>query len=158
MLVKSCRLYPFLPKSREELIQRLFDCQESVELTLLIRLARKEKLWMHATKAHKRLVVLRKAARKGLAPSAPPKPCEVSVAVRAWDGRAEGYGDKCVVVQPGTMCEVWKRDASGWALVVTNEGGRGWQGRAVLPFLLMSCADRNMAHASLTVMSQAAVV
>jgi len=124
--VRSCRPYPFLPKLQEELLARLLDCPDPVELTIMVRAARRQGLWKEAARAHKRLSELRRACPKGPPVSASPAWCEVAVASKAWDGTAAGYGERCAIVQPGALCEVWKRDPSGWALVATSANSRGW--------------------------------
>eukprot|EP00913_Durusdinium_trenchii_P015889 g14932.t1 len=44
----------------------------------------------------------------------------------AWDGPGAGYGEQCVAVLPGTMCEVLRRGPQGWLLVWTSGNQRGW--------------------------------
>jgi len=108
-------------------LRRLQECGEAVELTVLIRAARRAHgLYTEAAKAHQRLVELRRHVPKGPAPSAAPASAEVAVASKSWDGKALGYGEKCVAVEQGELCEVWRRDDSGWLLVSTSQGSRGW--------------------------------
>jgi hypothetical protein len=129
MMVRSCRPYPFLPKGpdvEEQLKRRLEECESAPELTILIRAARRLSLWREAARAHTRLVQLRKLLPKGPAPSSAPSSCEVAVVNKHWDGSTSGFGGDCVTVEPGMLCEVWRRDPSGWVMIVTSNGDRGW--------------------------------
>ncbi|CAK9085621.1 unnamed protein product [Durusdinium trenchii] len=130
--IKSCRPFSFLPKSTEELSQRLKISQEYSELLILIRAARRKALWAQAAKAFGRLQQLPEPdlrpggrARPGAAKVAPAAR-EVLVAGKAWDGPGAGYGEQCVAVLPGTMCEVLRRGPQGWLLVWTSGNQRGW--------------------------------
>eukprot|EP00928_Gymnodinium_smaydae_P099927 TRINITY_DN966_c3_g1_i1.p1 TRINITY_DN966_c3_g1~~TRINITY_DN966_c3_g1_i1.p1 ORF type:complete len:1532 (-),score=349.65 TRINITY_DN966_c3_g1_i1:31-4626(-) len=125
--VRSCRPYPFLPKTSEELCNRLRLCADYAEQAVLVRAARRHGLFREAHVGHRRLALLWHGKKpKGARRTAPPAPCEVRVASKAWDGRAAGYGASCVTVRRGTLCEIWQVDESGWLLVVTSDGGRGW--------------------------------
>jgi len=130
--VRSCRPFSFLPKDEDQLLRRLEECADASELTILVRTARRRGLWRQAASAHVRLSALRSASAKGPAPSAAPAACEVAVVCKAWDGPTAGYGEKSVVVEPGTLCEVLRRDASGWMLVATSTKAKGWCSPRVL--------------------------
>eukprot|EP00435_Cladocopium_sp_Y103_P063498 s868_g25.t1 len=56
--------------------------------------------------------------RQGYVPKkhgAAPARREVLVSGKSWDGPQAGFGEQCVVVEPGLMCEVLRRDR-GWLL------------------------------------------
>lgn len=125
-VARSCRPFPFLPKNKAEIVHRMEECRDAVELTIFIRAARRFGHFAEAAEAHRRLGDLRKLVPKGPAASASPASAEVAIASKAWDGRALGFGDKCVSVEVGTICEVWRRDESGWLLVITSQRSRGW--------------------------------
>jgi len=124
-MVRSCRPFAFLPKDKGEMLQRLAVCQEAAELTILIRASRRGHEFVKAFKAHKRLGELRKAYKKGPAPSASPATAEVGVVAEPWDGELEGY-DGCVTVKPGTLCEIRERRADGWVRINTSDNVAGW--------------------------------
>jgi len=123
---RSCRPFPFLPKAKEDLLRRLAECEDAAELTIIVRAARRQGLWKEAVQAHKRLGKLRKKCVKGPRASAPPAATEVAVATKSWNGPEAGYGDGCVSVEVGTLCEIWRKDDSGWLLVATSDRARGW--------------------------------
>eukprot|EP00931_Biecheleriopsis_adriatica_P115086 TRINITY_DN90921_c0_g1_i1.p1 TRINITY_DN90921_c0_g1~~TRINITY_DN90921_c0_g1_i1.p1 ORF type:complete len:1336 (+),score=212.36 TRINITY_DN90921_c0_g1_i1:33-4010(+) len=124
--VRSCRPYPFVPKDRDELLRRMQSCKEHTELVILLRAARRRGHWAKARIAHRRLTELRRITPKSPAPSVAPAIREVAVASKAWDGVASGFSENCVAVFPGTLCEVIRRDESGWILVNTSLNSRGW--------------------------------
>jgi len=124
--VRSCRPFAFLSKSADGLLLRLQECNDPAELTITIRAARRHGLYKAAFQAHERLTALRRMCPKGPPASAAPASCEVAVACKEWDGSVAGYGMQCVSTRPGMLCEVWKRDPSGWLLVKTSDHARGW--------------------------------
>lgn len=124
--VRSCRPFPFLPKADSDLLRRLGECQDAPELTILVRAARRKNFWKEAAKGHKRLVELRTKTVKGPAPGASPSSTEVAVVTKSWNGPQAGYGTSSVVVEAGDLCEVWRKDDSGWLLVATSSGKHGW--------------------------------
>jgi len=139
--IRSCRPFAFVPKNQTELVQRLQNCKEYSELVILIRAARRKGLWLQAARAFTRLDDLAKEEaaaiaatplgirrRQGYVPKkhgAAPARREVLVSGKSWDGPKAGFGEQCVVVEPGLMCEVLRRDR-GWLLVWTSSNERGW--------------------------------
>jgi hypothetical protein len=131
--VRSCRPYPFLPETDDEMRKRLVQCTDYTELVVLLRAARRHKLWKEAAAAHSRLPSLWKDTDKksksakqiGDATLSAPASHEVVMCWKDWNGQAAGYGDQCVTVQAGTICEVLRRDG-GWLLVATSDGAQGW--------------------------------
>lgn len=140
--IRSCRRpFAFVPKNQTELVQRLQNCKEYSELVILIRAARRKGLWLQAARAFTRLDDLAKEEaaaiaatplgirrRQGYVPKkhgAAPARREVLVSGKSWDGPKAGFGEQCVVVEPGLMCEVLRRDR-GWLLVWTSSNERGW--------------------------------
>lgn len=127
--VRSCRPYPFLPTDMEELRRALAECEEFQALTALIRSGRRNGLFAEAAEAHKTLVALFKAGDKPKnvkIVSSQPSSREVAFATKFWDGPAEGFGDKSIVMHAGDICEIHRRTDEGWVLVVTADGRRGW--------------------------------
>ncbi|CAE7303954.1 unnamed protein product [Symbiodinium natans] len=124
--VRSCRPFSFLPKDTQELLKRMRTCREHAELAILMRSARRRGLLAQAYHANRRLTKLRKAAHKAPAPRAPPAKREIVVVGKAWDGPGLGFGEQCISVLPGELCEVLRRDASGWILLSTSRHSRGW--------------------------------
>lgn len=125
-MVRSCRPYSFLPKSESDLLDRMRQSREPAELVILIRAARRRGFWAEAFKAHRLLAELRPVSAKATTSSSSPSPREVVVATKSWDGISTGYGDSCVSLEAGTLCEVLRRDESGWVLIDTSKGVRGW--------------------------------
>lgn len=124
--VRSCRPYPFLPKDPQELLRRMRTCREHAELAILMRSARRRGLLAQAYRANRRLTKLRKGAHKAPPPRASPAKREVLVVAKAWDGPGMGFGQQSISVELGELCEVLRRDASGWILVSTSRQYRGW--------------------------------
>lgn len=124
-MTRSCRPFAFLPKDKKMLLQRLQESQDAPELTILVRAARRHGEWVKAYKAHKRLRELRKACKKGPAPSASPATSEISVVAEPWDGEQEGY-EGCIAVKPGAIVEIRERTADGWVRIKTSDGTGGW--------------------------------
>ncbi|OLP76415.1 putative methyltransferase AN0656 [Symbiodinium microadriaticum] len=124
--VRSCRPYPFLPKDTQELLRRMRTCREHAELAILMRSARRRGLLAQAYRANRRLTKLRKGAHKAPPPRASPAKREVLVVAKAWDGPGTGFGQQSISVELGELCEVLRRDASGWILVSTSRQARGW--------------------------------
>eukprot|EP00927_Polykrikos_kofoidii_P077261 TRINITY_DN74219_c0_g1_i1.p1 TRINITY_DN74219_c0_g1~~TRINITY_DN74219_c0_g1_i1.p1 ORF type:complete len:1476 (-),score=281.90 TRINITY_DN74219_c0_g1_i1:36-4415(-) len=138
--VRSCRPYPSLPADEGELRRRLAQCEDRSELAVLVRAARRRNLWREASFAHRRLVKLVAAQAKEKVPAGQqrksltigPAPCETGVVCRTWEGPASGYGANSITVKLGSLCEIWRRHTSGWLLVSTSDGQRGWVSPHVL--------------------------